>query len=78
MDIRQTMCVNCGGSGSVIVWRAEKDPEMPGIMRATGEEDTCPVCNGKGWTTYPAFTTEEAKVIAKHFGFSITGYDADE
>jgi hypothetical protein len=40
-------------------------------------EDFCPKCNGKGYTTYPVFTVEEAIEIAKHFGFDIEGYEGN-
>lgn len=78
MEIKRVRCGNCGGSGRIIVWRPEKDSERPGVSIAKAEEDTCPTCKGKGYTTQPAFTTEEAKVIAKHFGFSLTGDGADD
>lgn len=40
-------------------------------------EDFCPKCSGKGYTTQPVFTVEEAIEIAKHFGFDIEGYEGD-
>ena len=41
-------------------------------------EDVCPECKGKGYVTYPTFTTKEAIQIAKHFGFDIEGDVDDE
>lgn len=40
-------------------------------------EDACPQCKGKGYITYPTFTTEEAIRIAKYFGFDIEGDEGD-
>jgi DnaJ-class molecular chaperone len=70
MEIKQTTCGNCGGSGRVIVWRTTKDSERLGVSIAKAEEDTCPTCKGEGFIEYPIFTVEEAKVILKHCGLS--------
>ena len=76
MIISKIVCMNCGGKGTVENWvfTEDIDPAI-GILHRT--EQTCPDCNGKGYTTYPVFTVEEAKVMAKHFGFEIKGDDND-
>lgn len=78
MIISKIVCMNCKGKGTVENWVLAEDIDLdPTIGRLCRTEQTCPECNGKGYTTYPVFTTEEAKVIAKHFGFEIIGDDDD-
>lgn len=76
MIISKIVCMNCRGKGTVENWVFTEDIDLdPTIGRLCRTEQTCPECNGKGYTTYPVFTTEEAKVISKHFGFEIIGDD---
>jgi hypothetical protein len=70
--------MNCKGKGTVENWVFTEDIDLdPTIGRLCRTEQTCPECHGKGYTKYPVFTVEEAKVIAKHFRFEITG-DTDD
>ncbi len=72
MYINRIACANCYGTGKTQEWvMAEQNPDGTGTIRA--EECVCDTCKGKGYTTYPVFTVEEAKVIAKHFGFVVIG-----
>jgi RecJ-like exonuclease len=72
MYINKTCCLICNGTGKTKSWvMAEQNPDGTGTIRA--EECVCDTCKGKGYTTYPVFTVEEAKVIAKHFGFEVIG-----
>ena len=77
MYINRIVCANCYGTGKTQQW-----VETESIDRYTGafklEYSTCDSCNGKGYTEYPVFTVEEAKVIAKHFGFNIIGDSTNE
>jgi hypothetical protein len=75
MYINRIACANCYGTGKTQEWvMAETNPT--GTLRA--EECVCGNCGGKGYTTYPVFTVEEAKVIAKHFGFEVIGDSAND
>lgn len=72
MYINKIACMTCYGTGKTQQWvMAETNPDGTGLLKA--EEGVCSTCNGKGYTTYPVFTVEEAKVIAEHFGFEILG-----
>ena len=77
MYINRIACANCYGTGKTQKWTAaEPIDKYTGTLKL--EYSTCDACKGKGYTTYPVFTVEEAKVIAKHFGFEVIGYEADE
>ena len=79
MLISKTVCMKCNGRGIVENWMFTEDVDLDSsVGRLCRIEQTCPECNGKGYTTYPVFTTEEAKVIAKHFGFNIIGDSTNE
>lgn len=72
MYINKIGCPACSGTGKTQQWvMTEINPDGTGTCKA--EECICGNCSGKGYTEYPAFTTEEAKIIAKHFGFDIIG-----
>lgn len=72
MYINKIGCPVCSGTGKARQWLVvETHPDGTGTLKA--EECVCGNCSGKGYTTYPVFTTEEAKVIAKHFGFEVIG-----
>ncbi len=74
MFINKIVCMQCHGSGHEMVWRPGKlNPDGSGTLIT--EEAPCAQCKGKGYTTYPVFTVEEAIEIAKHFGFDIIGED---
>ena len=76
MIISKIVCMQCQGRGEVEGWIVTEDIDLdPSVGRLCRTTQTCPNCNGKGYTTYPVFTVEEAKVIAKHFGFDIMGDD---
>jgi RecJ-like exonuclease len=78
MLINKITCGQCFGKGRIESWKlAESDP-ISGTGLAVRTEITCPQCDGKGYIEYPVFTVEEAKVIAKHFGFNIIGDSANE
>lgn len=77
MYINRICCPVCSGTGKTQEWvMAETNPDGTGTLRA--EECVCGNCGGKGYTTYPVFTVEEAKVIAKHFGFEVIGDSTNE
>ncbi len=72
MYINKTCCLICNGTGKTQKWvESETNPDGTRTIRL--EDSTCDSCKGKGYTTYPVFTVEEAKVIAKHFGFEVIG-----
>ncbi len=72
MHINRICCPACYGTGKIQQWvMTETNPDGTGTLKA--EDCTCGNCSGKGYTEYPVFTVEEAKVIAKHFGFNIIG-----
>jgi DnaJ-class molecular chaperone len=72
MYINRITCANCYGTGKTQQWVAtEPIDKYTGAFRL--EDSPCDTCKGKGYTTYPVFTVEEAKVIAKHFGFEVIG-----
>ena len=70
MRINKIECGQCHGIGREQVWQGEVGSNI--IKRV---EVTCPQCNGKGYTTYPVFTVEEAVEISKYFGFKIEGLE---
>ena len=70
MQINKLACVQCNCTGRETIWTAEIDEH---IIRQ--KEVQCQQCGGKGYTTYPVFTVDEAIKIAKHFGFDIIGED---
>ena len=76
MLINKIVCMQCHGRGHETVWRVYAQ-NADGTGMAKTEEATCGSCSGKGYAAYPVFTVDEAKVIAKHFGFSVTGDDND-
>jgi RecJ-like exonuclease len=72
MYINRRGCPVCSGTGKTREWvMVETNPDGTGTLKA--EECVCGTCSGKGYTEYPVFTVEEAKVIAKHFGFNVIG-----
>jgi hypothetical protein len=76
MYINRICCQACYGTGKTQEWvMAETSPDGTGTLKA--EECVCGTCGGKGYTEYPVFTVEEAKVIAKHFGFEVIGDEND-
>ena len=76
MYINKITCMNCKGEGAAKEWIFTEDIDLDhSIGKLCHTERTCPECKGKGYLTYPVFTVEEAKVIAKHFGFDVTGDD---
>ncbi len=76
MRISRITCMNCRGQGTVEEWVTTDDIDLDySVGRLHRTTHTCPECHGKGYTKYPVFTVEEAKVIAKHFRFEITGDD---
>ena len=70
MYINKIGCSSCYGDGTTQQWViAETADVNTGAFRL--EECVCDTCKGTGYTEYPVFTVEEAKVIAKYFGFEI-------
>ena len=77
MYINKICCSVCSSTGKTQKWViTETHPDGTGTLKA--EECTCGNCSGKGYIEYPVFTVEEAKVIAKHFGFNIIGDSVNE
>jgi RNA polymerase subunit RPABC4/transcription elongation factor Spt4 len=76
MYINKTICTSCFGKGATQEWIGEDCTKGSCILKA--KDVTCPVCKGKGYTRYHAFTLEEAIKIAKHFDFEIIGDVVDD
>ena len=71
MYINKIVCGQCFGTGHVESWEVIEDTNEKCYGIAVRNEILCPQCGGKGYTTYPVFTVEEAVKIAQHFGFDI-------
>ena len=77
MYINKTCCLICNGTGKTQKWVETESIDMyTGALKL--EYSICDTCKGKGYTTYPVFTVEEAKVIAKHFGFEVIGDETND
>ena len=76
MYINKIVCTICFGKGITQEWVSDDSVKGSCILKA--KDVTCPTCKGRGYTTYPVFTVEEAKAISKHFGFEIIGDEAND
>lgn len=74
MYINQIGCPACSGTGKIQHWVAS-EINSDGTSTLRTEEAICGSCSGKGYTTYPVFTVEEAIKIAEHLGFEIIKED---
>ena len=70
MNIQQTTCPSCRGTGKFVSYPIVSKNEDTGICTAQRKESVCAQCGGKGYVEYVTFSVEEATAILKHCGLS--------